>query len=104
MKRKKRNKMFDLLFELIKDTWLFPVLIIVIIMTVINIFSKFVDNLFGLVDNITKFVIYVYSGIKKILKKVFQIIFFPFTIITIVQKFKYFKSLIINNSKYKEII
>ena len=89
-------------YELIKDTWLFPILVIVIIMVVIIIISKFLQSLISLIDDIQVLSIKLFRFFKSLIKLLLSIILFPFTIWSIIDRYKFNKSLIVNNSIYKE--
>ena len=72
----------------------------------INILSDFTEKIKVLFLNIRSFIYYfpktLFIFLVRCFKFLLSIIFFPFTIIKLIKKYKYFSSLSINNSQYKD--
>ena len=87
----------------INNDYIYFGLVVLIIIIVINIFSRFLNNVVLLAKNFRLIIAYLKYYIFKLMKFLFKLIFFPFTIYGWIKEYKRYNQININNSRYKEI-
>jgi len=93
----------EMLRNLINNDFIYYGLIVIAAIIAINLFAKFVENIFSLGRNFKIIIYYLKIGLIKIGKFILKTIFFPITFFKMYKEYKYYNELNINNSRYKEI-
>lgn len=92
-----------MLRNLINNDLVYYGLIVIALIIAINIFAKFVENVFSLGRNFKIIIFYLKIGLIKLFKLLIKTIFFPITFYKWYKEYQYYNQLNINNSRYKEI-
>lgn len=85
----------------IDNDFIFYLLIILFVIVVINVISKFVNNLYLLIINFRLFINFIYKLFIQFIKFLIKFIFFPFTIYNWIKEYKFYNQFIINVSRGK---
>lgn len=85
----------------IGNDFIFYLLIILFVIIAINVFSKFVNNLYLLIINFRLFVNFIYKLFIQFIKFLIKFILFPITIYNWIKEYKFYNQFIINASRGK---